>query len=165
MKVFRAPYFMIALALLGLAIAYYDSYSLYNGQQLWCPPPINGCNEVANSSYARIYNLPVGYFGVVYYLYMFCLAALLAYDPFSHGLRLGALIYSAIGVGFSIYFSYLQVSFIHAFCVYCLASAVITVLLFIAAVVSGSSRSKSITDDSDDSYDTPPRTINVRFRG
>jgi len=134
MKVLRAPYFMLALALLGLAVAYYDSYSLYNGQQLWCPPPINGCNQVANSPYARIYNLPVGYFGVVYYLYMFCLATLLAYDPFSRGLRLGALIYSAIGVGFSIYFSYLQVTFIHAFCVYCLASAVITVLLLIAAI-------------------------------
>ena len=134
MKVLRAPYFMLALALLGLAVAYYDAYSLYNGQQLWCPPPINGCNQVANSRYARIYNLPVGYFGVVYYLYMFCLATLLAYDPFSRGLRLGALIYSAIGVGFSIYFSYLQVTFIHAFCVYCLASAVITVLLLIAAI-------------------------------
>jgi uncharacterized membrane protein len=134
MKVFRAPYFMLALALLGLAVAYYDAYSLYNGQQLWCPPPINGCNQVANSPYARIYNLPVGYFGVVYYLYMFCLATLLAYDPFSRGLRLGALIYSAIGVGFSIYFSYLQVTFIHAFCVYCLAPAVITVLLLIAAI-------------------------------
>jgi uncharacterized membrane protein len=134
MKVFRAPYFMLALALLGLAVAYYDAYSLYNEQQLWCPSPINGCNEVANSPYARIYNLPVGYFGVVYYLYMFCLAALLVYDPFSRGLRLGALIYSAIGVGFSIYFSYLQVTFIHAFCVYCLASAVITILLLIATI-------------------------------
>ena len=68
MKVLRAPYFMLALALLGLAVAYYDAYSLYNGQQLWCPPPINGCNQVANSPYARIYNLPVGYFGVVYSL-------------------------------------------------------------------------------------------------
>jgi uncharacterized membrane protein len=65
---------------------------LYNGQQLWCPPPINGCNEVASSPYARIFNLPVGYFGVVYYLYMLCLAALLAYDPFSRGLRLAAFI-------------------------------------------------------------------------
>jgi hypothetical protein len=34
----------------------------------------------------------VGYFGVVYYLYMFCLAALLAYDPFSRGLRLGEIL-------------------------------------------------------------------------
>jgi uncharacterized membrane protein len=60
---------MFALALLGLAVALYDSYTIYNDQALWCPPPINGCNEVANSSYARIFDLPVGYFGVVYYLY------------------------------------------------------------------------------------------------
>ena len=40
---------MLVLALLGLAVAFYDSYALYNGQTLWCPPPINGCNEVAGS--------------------------------------------------------------------------------------------------------------------
>jgi uncharacterized membrane protein len=133
-KVLPAPRLLLGLALVGLAVAYYDAHILYNGQQLWCPPPINGCNEVASSPYARIFNLPVGYFGVVYYLYMLCLAALLAYDPFSRGLRLAALIYSAIGVGFSIYFSYLQVTFIHAFCIYCLVSAITTLLLFIAAI-------------------------------
>jgi uncharacterized membrane protein len=133
-KALPAPRLLLGLALVGLAVAYYDAYILYNGQQLWCPPPINGCNEVASSPYARIFNLPVGYFGVVYYLYMLCLAALLAYDPFSRGLRLAALIYSAIGVGFSIYFSYLQVTFIHAFCIYCLVSAITTLLLFIAAI-------------------------------
>ena len=133
-KVLPAPRLLLVLALVGLAVAYYDAYILYNGQQLWCPPPINGCNEVASSPYARIFNLPVGYFGVVYYLYMLCLAALLAYDPFSRGLRLAALIYSAIGVGFSIYFTYLQVTFIHAFCIYCLVSAITTLLLFIAAI-------------------------------
>ena len=80
--------------------------------------------KLRQDPYARIFNLPVGYFGVVYYLYMLCLAALLRYDPFSRGLRLAALIYSAIGVGFSIYFSYLQVTFIYAFCIYCLVSAI-----------------------------------------
>jgi hypothetical protein len=64
------------------------SYAIYNGEPLWCPPPINGCNEVASSPYARVFDLPVGYFGVVYYLFMFCLAALLAFDPFSRALRL-----------------------------------------------------------------------------
>src|SRR3974377_1935743 len=108
----KAPQAMLVLALLGLAVAFYDSYAIYNGQPLWCPPPINGCNEVASSPYARIFNLPVGYFGVVYYLYMFCLAALLAYDPFSRGLRLGAIVYSALGVCFSVYFIYLQINFI-----------------------------------------------------
>src|ERR1035437_8136987 len=133
-KVFYAPYVMLALALMGIMVAFYDAYSIYNGQPLWCPPPINGCNEVANSPYARIFNLPVGYYGVVYYLYMFGLAALLAFDPFSHGLRFAALAYAALGVCFSIYFMYLQIAFIHAFCIYCLVSAVTTLLLLIAAL-------------------------------
>jgi uncharacterized membrane protein len=133
-KQFCAPCVMLALALVGIAVAFYDAYQLYNGQALWCPPPINGCNEVANSQYARIYNLPVGYYGVVYYLTMFGLAALLAFDPFSRGLRFAALAYAALGVCFSIYFMVLQIAFINAFCIYCLVSAVTTLLLFIAAL-------------------------------
>ena len=131
---FYAPYVMLALALLGTSIAFYDSYAIYNGQALWCPPPIDGCNEVANSPYARIYGLPVGYYGVVFYLYMFGLAALLAFEPCSRALRLAALGYAALGVGFSIYFMILQIAFIHAFCIYCLGSAVTTLLLLIAAL-------------------------------
>ena len=40
-KVFYAPYVMVALALVGIAIAFYDAYTIYNGQALWCPPPVN----------------------------------------------------------------------------------------------------------------------------
>ena len=131
---FCAPCVMLALALVGTSIAFYDSYAIYNGQALWCPPPIDGCNEVAGSPYARIYGLPVGYYGVVFYLYMFGLAALLAFEPLSRALRLAALGYAALGVGFSIYFMVLQIAFIHAFCIYCLGSAVTTLLLLIAAL-------------------------------
>ena len=133
-KRFCAPCVMLALALVGTSIAFYDAYVLYNVQPLWCPPPINSCNEVANSPYARIFDLPVGYYGVVYYLYMFGLAALLVFEPFARALRLAALGYAALGVGFSIYFMILQVAFIHAFCIYCLASALTTLLLLIAAL-------------------------------
>src|ERR1019366_2193193 len=133
-KQFCPPYVLLALALVGIAVAFYDAHQLYNGQMLWCPPPIDGCNEVANSPYARIFNLPVGDFGVVYYLYMFGLAALLAFDPFSRGLRFAALAYSPFGVCFSIYFMYLQIAFIHAFCIYCIVSALTTLLLLIAAL-------------------------------
>ena len=129
-----APRIMLAFGLLGLGVAFYDSYAIYNGQALWCPPPINGCNEVASSPYARIFALPVGYFGVVYYFYMFCLAALLSFDPFSRALRTAAIAYAALGVCFSIYFMYLQINFIHAFCVYCLISAITTLVLFLAAL-------------------------------
>jgi len=133
-KSFCASCVMLALALLGTCIAFYDSYALYNGQALWCPPPLNGCNEVASSPYARIFDLPVGYYGVVYYLYMAGLAVLLVFDPSSRALRFAAVGYAALGVGFSIYFMVLQVAFIHAFCIYCLGSAITTVLLLIAAL-------------------------------
>jgi uncharacterized membrane protein len=130
----RVPAAMLALALLGLAVAFYDSYVIYNGGLLWCPPPIDGCNEVAASPYARILGLPVGYFGVVYYFYMFALAALLALEPVSPALRWEAVLYAALGVAFSAYFMVLQIGYIRAFCVYCLISAMTTVLLAVSAI-------------------------------
>jgi uncharacterized membrane protein len=78
--------------------------------------------------------LPVGYYGVVYYVFILGLAALLAFDPLSRALRLAALAYAGAGLGFSIYFMILQVAFIHAFCIYCMVSALATLLLFIAAL-------------------------------
>jgi uncharacterized membrane protein len=128
------PYFMLLFAVIGIADAFYDSYSIFSEQPLWCPPPIDGCNTVANSPYARIFDIPLGYLGVIFYSYMAALAALLAFDPLSRGLRLGALLYASLGVCGSICFMYIQFAFIHAFCIYCLISAVLTVLLLFAAV-------------------------------
>jgi uncharacterized membrane protein len=129
----KVPYVMLALAFIGIVDAFYDSYAIYTAQPLWCPPPIDGCNIVANSPYAGIVDVPLGYFGLIYYLYMFGLVALLAVDPFSRGLRLGAVLYAATGVSFSIYFMYIQFTFIHAFCIYCLISAILTLFLLVAA--------------------------------
>ncbi len=134
-KTLLAPYVMIALALIGVVDAFYDSYMIYTDQLLWCPPPIDGCNIVASSPYARIVGVPLGYFGLVFYLYMFGFAALLAFDPLSRGLRLGALLYAGLGMSSSIYFMYVQFTFIHAFCIYCLISAALTLLLLAAALV------------------------------
>jgi len=133
-RIWIAPFLMFFFAAIGIADAFYDSYSIYTGQMLWCPPPIDGCNTVANSPYARIFGIPLGNLGVIFYLYMFALAALLLVDPFSHGLRLGALIYTALGVSGSIYFMYIQLAYIHAFCIYCLVSAVLTLLLVLTAI-------------------------------
>ena len=130
----HAPRLMLLLAALGIVDAFYDSYAIYAGQPLWCPPPIDGCNTVAASPYAHMLGLPVGYFGVLFYLCMFVFAALLVVAPLSRGLRLAAVLWAAIGLAFSVYFMRIQVTFIHAFCIYCLISAVLTVLLFVAAL-------------------------------
>jgi uncharacterized membrane protein len=125
---------MLVFAAIGIADAFYDSYAIYNGQLLWCPPPIDGCNTVAGSPYARVAGVPLGYLGLVFYSGMFALAALLLFDPLSRGLRWGALVYAALGVSGSICFMVIQLAYIHAFCIYCLISAVLTVLLLTAAI-------------------------------
>jgi len=127
---------MLVLALVGTVIAFYDAQAIYYGKELWCPPPINGCNEVANSPYARLFDVPVGYFGIVYYLSIFALAVLMELHSSSRALRIGVLLYAALGVSFSIYFLYIQVSYIHAFCIYCLVSAVTTLMLLAAACLN-----------------------------
>ena len=125
---------MLLLAAIGMADAFYDSVTIYNGQPLWCPPPIDGCNIVAASPYAYVFGMPLGYLGCVYYLYMFGLAALLAFDPGSRGLRVGAVIYAVFGLTASICFMYIQFAFIHAFCIYCMISAALTLCLFTTAL-------------------------------
>lgn len=129
------PYLMILFALLGIVIAFYDSYSIYKGRLLWCPPPINGCNTVAYSPHARIFNIPMGYLGCIFYLTMFYFTLLLAYDPHSKGLKLGTFLLAVLGVFLSICFMYVELTFIHAFCIYCLISFILTVLLLIYAIL------------------------------
>jgi uncharacterized membrane protein len=126
-------YCMLALALIGIADAVYVAHGNYSGAPLWCPI-LDGCNTVINSPYSRVFGVPMLYFGFIYYLFMFGLAARLAFDPFSISLRFRVILYAALGVVSSIYFMYLQLGFIREICSYCLISAVISVLLLLAAL-------------------------------
>lgn len=132
-RVALAPYFMLMCALIGIADAFYVAQASYTGRPLWCAI-LEGCNVVLQSPYARLFGVQASYVGLVFYLHMFGLAALLAFDPFSRGLRIGALVYTAAGVCYSGYFAYLQLVAIRAPCLYCIISAVLTVLLFVAAL-------------------------------
>ena len=127
------PYVIVALAIAGIADASYDSIAIYSGQALWCPPPIDGCNIVANSPYARIFGVPLGYLGVLYYVGMAAIAALVISAPSSQALRSVALAYATGGVLASMVFFYIQFTYIHAFCIYCVISALLTVLLVLAS--------------------------------
>ena len=118
-----------------MAIASYDCYMIYAGRLLWCPPPIDGCNTVAYSPDGRIWGVPIGCFGLCFYAVMFVLAALLAFGPSPQSLRLAVLVYTVLGVCGSIGFMYLDLVFIRAFCIYCLISAINTVVLLVSAIV------------------------------
>lgn len=95
---------------------------------------IKGCEIVLSSPYAKVFDVPLAYLGLVFYAYMFALAILLSIDPHSRGLRLGLLLYTAVGALCSIMFEALQVFVIGAICQYCLISAVTSLVLFVLAL-------------------------------
>jgi uncharacterized membrane protein len=132
-KINVPAYVMIALTLIGIADALYVAYGSYRGTQLWCPI-LDGCNTVINSPYSRVLGMPMSYFGFIYYVFMFGLAARLAYEPASKSLRFRVVLYAALGAVSSAYFIYLQLGFIQAICSYCIISAIVSFLLLLAAL-------------------------------
>ena len=95
-------YVMLALTVIGISDAMYVAYGSYRGTQLWCPI-LDGCNTVVNSPYSRVLGMPMSYFGFIYYLFMFGLAARLAYEPASKSLRFRVVLYAALGAVSSAY--------------------------------------------------------------
>lgn len=127
------PFFLVALALVGLGDTLYLSYFQYNNLLPSCQ--LGGCTTVLTSEHSKFFGVPWSYIGLVYYAYLLCLAVLLAYDPRSRGLRLGALLYTGVGVAYSVWaIFYIQLSVLNALCEYCMISAALTALACAVAV-------------------------------
>ncbi len=128
-KIFLAPFYLISATLIGLGDVLYLSYYQYLNIIPSCA--IGGCEKVLSSVYSKFMGVPLSYLGIVYYGYMLCLVALLAYEPESRGLRLATLLYTGFGFVLSLVFIfYIQLTLIQALCIYCALSAVTTFALF-----------------------------------
>lgn len=131
-KPLLTPYFLIALALIGLGDTFYLSYYAFLNVIPGCA--ISGCEIVLASVYAHPLGVPLAYMGLIYYLHVLGLMILLAINPHSFALRLGALAYTGIGLLLSLVFESIQIFIIGAICMYCAISAITTLLLFSTAV-------------------------------
>ena len=128
-RLLLTPFWLIAAAIAGIGDTLYLSWNYLNGTLPSCSI-LEGCSVVLTSPYAKVFGEPLAYLGLIFYVYLLGLALLLAYDPFSRGLRLGMIVYTAIGVACSTVFVYMWVFLIHALCVYCVISAVVTIVTF-----------------------------------
>src|SRR3989344_2776434 len=123
------PYILIALSLIGLGDTLYLSYYQYLNLVPSCV--ISGCETVLTSAYSKFFGVPWSYLGLFYYAYMLALAVLIAIEPRSFALRLGAVAYTGIGLLYSIYaIFYVQLTVLNAICQFCAISALITLFLF-----------------------------------
>jgi uncharacterized membrane protein len=115
---------MLALAVIGLAVAAYLTYVHYSGVKPACTAG-QSCLKVQTSQWSRLAGVPVALIGLIGYVTI--LASLLL--PDREETRLGTLGLTLIGFGFSAYLTYRELFSIHAVCEWCASSAVIMTLL------------------------------------
>ncbi|MGP1372939.1 MAG: vitamin K epoxide reductase family protein [Almyronema sp.] len=125
------------IAAIGATGTAYLTVVKFMGGEAACPT--EGCDRVLSSPYAEIFGLPLTLFGFLAYLSMAVLAiAPLLINPETHKelrqkvhdwTRLLLLVGSVSMVVFSGYLMYLLAFEIKALCLYCLTSAIFTVLM------------------------------------
>lgn len=138
--------FILFFAFCGVADSTYLTQHEINGTPLLCN--INGlvgCNVVAESAYAHLFGIPLSEYGLLFYGALFVLAAL-ELVLFDRVLRRAILGVAVLGVVVSAYFTLVQIFFIHAFCVYCTASAVLALLVLIFALMIEPARSGALDE-------------------
>ena len=120
------------LSLLGLLVSLYMlAYALG-----WTGPVICGignCEAVQSSPYARIGPVPVAALGVLGYLFLMG-ASFVGLQPSSPGRRfvpIALLAGGVLGMVFSAYLTYLEAFVIHAWCQWCVISAIIMAVSFL----------------------------------
>ncbi len=124
---------ILILAFFGLADSAYVAQHEASGTPLLCTiENLSDCNVVVASPYSYLFGISLAEYGVLFYSIIFVIAAL-ELVIFDRLLRRVLQVISLIGVIASLYFTFIQMFVIDAFCIYCLASALIAVLIFILA--------------------------------
>lgn len=148
---------ILFLAFCGLADSAYITQQEMAGAPLLCNvESLSGCNIVAQSPYAYVFGISLSEYGMLFYGIIFIVAAVelaLRRSVLRRSLQLLAL----LGVVLSLYFTFVQVFVIQALCMYCLASAFISVLLLILAAYIEPLRSFRLEAEHLGEAPPPPR--------
>ena len=119
---------MVLIAVLGLALASYLVYVHYSGTPPACTAG-DACLKVQTSIYSKIAGVPVALIGLIGYVGI--VLSLLV--PDRDEVRLATLVMTVIGVAFSGYLTYRELFTLKTICEECATSAVLMLLLFLAA--------------------------------
>lgn len=140
------------LSVAGAGVALYMSYIEITQSEAVCGP-VGNCNSVQESPYAYLFGvIPVGILGLLGYLAILVAWVIKQYGPSS--LRKPAALamwgMTWFGVLFSIYLTFLEPFVIGASCVWCLTSAAIMTLIFLASTPAALQALEINSDENDE---------------
>jgi uncharacterized membrane protein len=122
-------------ALIGVLISVYMSaYHFGWLGSLVCGT--GGCETVQNSPWANFAGVPVPVIGLIGYGLLMALSLMGIQERFEEDRRIPLLLTvgAVIGLAFSAYLTWLEASVIHAWCRWCIVSAILATLIFVFTV-------------------------------
>lgn len=123
------------LSLLGIFVALY--LSMYKwGMMGPIQCSIGGCETVQNSPWSVLFGQPVAVWGLGAYITLLVISVLGLQPRFAceRWVALALFGISGVGVLFSAYLTYLEAAVIHAWCQWCVISAILITLIFLLSV-------------------------------
>jgi uncharacterized membrane protein len=121
---------LAGLALAGVLISSYLTWTYLNGAVPVCVGGSGGCETVQTSRYSEILGVPVAALGLFAYATMLLCAVLRGEKA-----ALSGAFVALVGVLFSAYLSYLELFVLRAICQWCVASAVLVVAYLVLGIL------------------------------
>ncbi|PJE75495.1 hypothetical protein COV04_04290 [Candidatus Uhrbacteria bacterium CG10_big_fil_rev_8_21_14_0_10_48_11] len=132
-------FIILLLALAGLSVAGYIRWKKGQSHPFVCPIKFH-CDAVVKSDYAKLFGIPVEVLGILYYAgialsyTLFLLTSLEATTTFV----MLVMFVSFVAFVFSLYLTAVQAFVLKQWCTWCLMSATICTLIFIASYIGWS---------------------------
>jgi len=126
--------FLLIFAFVGIADSAYLADASLTDTTLACSiNGLEGCNVVAQSEYAHLFGIPLGVYGVVFYVLVFLTGAILLIKRW-RAAYVSLLTLGWFGLLASAAFELIQIFLIKAICVYCLGSAVLSIAIWLLGI-------------------------------
>ncbi len=139
---------ILILSFLGIVDATYITQHALSGIPSACSiNGYDGCSIVDKSIYSHLFGLPLSMYGFLFYASIFILTATTFVWTVSYVKR-SIQILAGVGILASSVFIWLQAYLIKAFCIYCIFSAILTVLIALIVFWHKKTAMYSPTDNS-----------------
>jgi len=127
---------IFAFSLLGLFVTVFLAYEYAQSGPIICPITGTGCDLVRRSGFANLFGIDLPYFGLVFYLTIAYLSVWLTHKN-AKQVNLIRLALSFVGMGFGVYLTMLEAFVIGAYCIWCITSFIISIIIFLLCLFGG----------------------------
>ncbi|PIP87278.1 hypothetical protein COW81_00990 [Candidatus Campbellbacteria bacterium CG22_combo_CG10-13_8_21_14_all_36_13] len=132
---------MLGLSVVGILDSFYLTIIHFSQNELVCTI-IEGCDVVLKSAYSEIGPISTAALGVLFYITVFYIVLLYISGKTSDVLMNKLVWVFALGFAASLFFLYLQMFVIKAYCQYCILSLITSTLLFVLFFFKEKSKNK-----------------------